>query len=110
MNWFAPILQAFGPWAVAALMLAAYIFARNRGMLVTKSEIDRSDKNTDRTLKLYEKQIELGAAANSKKDETIAKQAEQIERLLSHSHVSATALAEIVGEAKRRGLVPEKGE
>lgn len=103
-------MQTFGPWAVPALMLAAYIFARNRGILITKSEIERSDKNTDRTLRLYEKQIELAAMANVKKDETIAKQAEHIERLLSHSHVSATALSAIVEEARNRGLVQKKGE
>lgn len=93
-----------GGWGVSFCLILAFLFARNRGIIVTKDEIERNDKNTDRTLKLYEKQLELGAAANAKKDETIARQAEQIERLLSHSSVSAYALTEIMEEAKRRGL------
>lgn len=104
MTWIGPALQTYGPWALPILMLAAYVVARNRGLLVTRSEMERSDKNTDRTLKLYEKQIELGALANVKKDETIAKQAEQIERLLSQAHVSTSALTAIMEEAKKRGL------
>lgn len=93
-----------GGWGVSFCLILAFLFARNRGIIVTKDEIERSDKNTERTLKLYEKQIELGSAAGVKKDETIARQAEQIERLLSHSAVSAHALTEIIEEAKRRGL------
>lgn len=101
-----------GPWAILALLVMAFIFARSRGILVTGAELDRlerrMEKDTDRVLALYDTQLKLGAEAGRKKDETIARQAEQIEKLMSHSAVSSHALKEIMEEAKRRGILPKE--
>lgn len=98
-----------GPWALVVLLLGVYLYARHTGKLQTLADVERierrMEKDTDRVLALYMKQLDTSQAANDKKDQIIAKQAEQIEKLMAHSSVSAHALREIMEEAKRRGMV-----
>lgn len=109
MAWIPGQVITAGPWAVALVLILAFVVARARGIYVSKTEMDRlerrMEKDTDRVLDLYRTQLNLASSANLKKDETIAKQAEQIEKLMSHSAVTSHAFAEIMEEAKRRGLV-----
>lgn len=97
-----------GPWVVLLLVLAAVAFAMVRGHLVRGSEVDRMErqreKDTDRVLALYVKQIDQLVSAAARKDETIAKQDEQIERLLAGHETATQALDKIVKEAERRGF------
>lgn len=109
MGWMPAQVIALGPWAVVGVLVLAFIVARSRGIYVSAKEMDRlerrMEKDTDRVLGLYKTQLDLAAAANHKKDDIIAKQAEQIEKLMAHSAVSSHALAQIMEEARRRGLV-----
>jgi hypothetical protein len=61
-----------GPWVLLCLCIAAFLFALSRGLLLTKDAVERierrMEKDTDRVLKLYEKQIETAAPAGIKKD------------------------------------------
>ncbi len=97
-----------GPWVVLLLVLAAIGFALVRGHLVRGSEVDRMErqreKDTDRVLALYTKQIDQLVSAAARKDETIARQDEQIDKLLSGNATATEALDKIVKEAERRGF------
>lgn len=110
MQWLPQWATSGGGYGLALLLAIAFLVALSRGIIVRAGEVERIErrieKDTDRILSLYKMQLDLAAAANVKKDETIAKQAEQIEKLMSHSAVSAHALAEIMEEAKRRGIIP----
>lgn len=109
MSWLPARIIEAGPWAVVVVLVLAFVVARARGVYVSGREMDRlerrMEKDTDRVLELYKTQLNLASVANVKKDETIAKQAEQIEKLMAHSAVTAHTLAEIMEEARRRGLV-----
>lgn len=98
-----------GGYGLAVLLVVAFVVALSRGIIVRRGEVERIErrieKDTDRILDLYKAQLDLAAKANEKKDETIARQAEQIEKLMSHSAVTSHAFAEIMEEARRRGLV-----
>jgi hypothetical protein len=109
-----------GGWGVAFLLLIAFVFALSRGILVRGSEVAREakriadevdrrererERDVDRVIALYVKQLDVSHEAGRTKDITIEKQAAQIEKLMAHSAVSAHALAEIMEEARRRGLV-----
>jgi hypothetical protein len=101
-------LREGGPWSVVLLITVAFAFAIVRGHIVRGSELDRQErrfeKDTDRVLSLYVKQIETLVEAAKKKDETIASQDKQIEKLIVANEVSATALEKIVKEAQKRGF------
>lgn len=98
-----------GPWALVLLLVGTYLYARHAGKLYTGADVERierrMEKDTDRVLALYTKQLDTAATANGRKDEIITKLTEQNEKLMSHSSVSAHALREIMEEAKRRGMV-----
>jgi hypothetical protein len=102
-------LRDGGPWAIILLCAAAFIFAMARGILVRGAELERIErrieKDTDRVLALYVKQIETLVEAASKKDETIASQDRQIEKLIGSNDIAAQALEKIVREAERRGFL-----
>lgn len=98
-----------GGYGLALLLVIAFVVALSRGIIVRAGEVERIErrieKDTDRIIALYKMQLDLAVKAGEKKDETIAKQVEQIEKLMSHSAVTAHALTEIMEEARRRGLV-----
>jgi hypothetical protein len=105
---FWPVLKQGGPWAVLLLCVAAFVVALVKGWLMRGSDLERierrMEKDTDRVLALYVKQIDALVAAAGKKDDTIAAQDAQIGKLLEASTVSAVALDRIVKEAERRGF------
>jgi hypothetical protein len=97
-----------GPWAILLLCVGAFVLALSRGYLVRGSELERAErrmeKDTDRVLALYVKQIDGLLASTLRKDETIAKQDEQIAKLLEGHAVATEALDKIIKEAERRGF------
>ncbi len=103
-----------GPWAALLFVLISgtvgLVFTMSRGLLVRGTEVDRierrMEKDTDRVLSLYVKQIDSLTEAGKLKDETIAKQADQIEKLMDANGVATSALDKIVKEAERRGHFP----
>lgn len=108
MSWVPwSVLEKGGPWALLLGLCLAFLFARSRGILLTKDDVERierrMEKDTDRVIALYAEQAKTSAAIAVAKDATIARQAEQIERLLSHSAITSHAMSEIMQEAKRRG-------
>jgi hypothetical protein len=112
VNPFFTALREGGPWAVLFLVVVAVIggllFAFSRGILVRGGEVDRIErrieKDTDRVLDLYRDQIKTLLEANGKKDETIASQDRQIEKLIGANETATVALDKIVREAERRGF------
>ena len=62
------------------------------------------EKDTDRVLALYVKQIDSLVESTTRKDETIKSQDAQIAKLLESSAVATEALDKIVKEAERRGF------
>lgn len=111
----APFLTALregGPWAVLFLVVvgtvAGLLFAFSRGILVRGSEVERIErrieKDTDRVLALYLEQVKMLTNAAAKKDETIATQDRQIEKLLESSELATQTLDKIVREAEKRGF------
>lgn len=103
-----PMVRDGGPWIVVLLLVVAFVLALSRGVLIRGGEVERierrMEKDTDRVLSLYAKQIEHLVEAAGKKDETIASQDRQIEKLIDANDVSASALDKIVKEAERRGF------
>jgi hypothetical protein len=101
-----------GPWFLLFFVvlsgITGLLFAFSRGILVRGGEVDRIErrieKDTERTLALYLKQIDLLTAAATKKDETIAVQDRQIEKLIDSNEVATQALDKIVKEAEKRGF------
>lgn len=103
-----------GPWFVLLFILivgiTGFAFALSRGILVRGSDVERIErrieKDTDRVLALYVKQIDALTETVKLKDATIDKQAGQIERLITGNSVATEALDKIVKEAERRGHLP----
>jgi len=101
-----------GPWLILLFVvlsgITGLLFAFSRGILVRGGEVERIErrieKDTDRTLALYLKQIDILTTAAGKKDETIATQNRQIEKLLDTNEVATQALDKIVKEAEKRGF------
>lgn len=97
-----------GPWVAVVLLMGAFVFALSRGIIMRASEIERierrMEKDTDRVLALYSKQIEVLTAAAVRKDDTIDKQTAQIGKLIESSDTATRALDRIVKEAERRGF------
>ena len=109
-----PVLREGGPWFallfVAMGGVAGLAFALSRGFLVRGSEVDRIErrieKDTDRVLALYVKQIDALTETVKVKDATIEKLTEQNGKLLTGNAVATEALDKIVKEAERRGHLP----
>lgn len=101
-----------GPWFLLFFVvlsgITGLLFAFSRGILVRGGEVERIErrieKDTDRALALYLKQIDLLTAAAAKKDDTIATQNRQIEKLLDTNEIATVALDKIVKEAEKRGF------
>ena len=112
MTLFVNAMREGGPWLVLLFVvlsgITGLLFAFSRGILVRGGEVERIErrieKDTDRTLALYMKQIELLTAAAGKKDDTIASQDRQIEKLIESNDVASKALDKIVKEAEKRGF------
>lgn len=109
MTAIVPAVIEWGPWAIIGALVAAYLWSRHTGSLVTRGDVERIErrieKDTDRVLELYKNQIASLEKVIERKDATILKQAEQIEKLMSHSAVSAHALEQIMEEARKRGAL-----
>jgi hypothetical protein len=97
-----------GPWAAILLLVAAFVYALARGILMRGAEVERierrMEKDTDRVLELYKQQIATLVSASAKKDETIASQDAQIARLIDANDTATQALDKIVKEAEKRGF------
>ena len=104
MDWLPSHVTQGGPWAALLAVVLGVSFLIWRGTLVPGSHVDRTVAGYKDTIASLEKERDYHQAAASRKDETIAKQSEQIDRLLSHSAVSSYALEDIIREAKRREL------
>lgn len=93
-----------GPWALLLILLVALVFLKIKGVILTEGEVDRIIGGYRENAALYRQQLDHKETANQAQAATIAKQAEQIERLMEHSAVSAHALGSILEEARKRGM------
>lgn len=97
-----------GPWVLLLLVLALFVWALSRGWIVRGSELERAErkmeKDTDRVLALYVKQIDALLGSVDRKDETIAAQDAQVAKLLEGHALATETLDKIVKEAERRGF------
>ena len=108
MDWMPQTVMEGGPWAILLAVFAGVSFLFWRGNFVTGGQVDKTIAGYVATNAHLSKELDYWRAAAERKDTTIERQAEQLQKLMTYSAVGTHALESIMAEVQRRGQVDDR--
>jgi hypothetical protein len=98
-----------GPWAVLLIVVLGVSFLYWRGIFVSSGQVDKTIAGYVATNAFLEKELAYWRAAADRKDLTIDRQTEQLQKMLSYSAVGTHALESFMKEVQGREQVDDRG-
>jgi hypothetical protein len=109
MDWIPSTVAEGGPWAILLAVVLGVSFLFWRGSFVTSGQVDRTIAGYVATNAALEKELAYWRAAAERKDLTIDRQTEQLQKMLTYSAVGTHALESFMKEVQGRAQVDDRG-
>lgn len=109
MDWLPSAVMEGGPWAAFLALLSGVSFLFWRGNFVTGGQADKTIAGYVATNAHLEKELAYWRAAAERKDTTIERQADQLQKMMTYSAVGTHALESIMAEVRKRDQVDDRG-